>query len=348
MSEFSKLFTSVFGDCSGHIEEPPRFFDSGTPTLNKIISGSYKDGFPHGKLVEIFGPSSSGKTLLATQIMIQAQRQGGYALFMDHELAFSRSLAEALGLDISADKFAYAAPPTWEDSHTRAFRFIKGLRTAKDGVRMIPEEAPIVVVFDSIAAMVPQSMAAKVDAKTGGLGFESYNMSDTTALARVASTTLKTVKAHAHDLRATVVYLNQMRQKPGVIYGENVGTTGGTATEYFADLRLRLTPRSRIDDKDKHFVGQKITIKAVKNKLTRPFQECSLLFMTPEDGLPYFDAITPIVDELIEKGKIPKSGAWLEWKGEKMHKATLIEKVRAEDDLPALATLLEEAVTTKE
>mgnify|MGYP004709454897 CR=1 FL=1 len=193
-----------------------KFIDTGFPPLNKIISGRFDGGLPYGRIVEMYAPSSSGKTALATQWMVEAQRLGGIAIFIDWERSFDVELAKGFGLNTTAPFWIYKRPQTWEQGHILAIKVCKMVREARDedGNPVIPLEAPILCVFDSIASAVPQSMVDKE--------MDEYNMNDTTALARVASTTLKSVAQHAATYNATLLYLNQVRTKPGVVYGSNI------------------------------------------------------------------------------------------------------------------------------
>lgn len=185
-----------------------KFIDTGFPMLNKTISGRYDGGLPYGRLVECYGPSSSGKTSMATQWMVQAQQLGGVAIFVDWERSFDVDLAKGFGLNDERPFWLYAQPKTWEQGNIFAAKACQVIR--QNGA--IDPNAPILVVFDSIASAVPQSMAEKE--------IDEYTMNDTTALARVASTTLKAMAQHASNFNATFLYLNQIRTKPGIAYGD--------------------------------------------------------------------------------------------------------------------------------
>ena len=185
-----------------------KYIDTGFPMLNKTISGRYDGGLPYGRLVECYGPSSSGKTSMATQWMVQAQQLGGVAIFVDWERSFDVDLAKGFGLNDERPFWLYAQPKTWEQGNIFAAKACQVIRQSA----AINPDAPILVVFDSIASAVPQSMAEKE--------IDEYTMNDTTALARVASTTLKAMAQHASNFNATFLYLNQIRTKPGIAYGD--------------------------------------------------------------------------------------------------------------------------------
>lgn len=190
------------------------WIDTGNPELNRIISGSYNGGIPVGRLLETFGESSTGKTALATKCMVQAQKMGGVAIFIDWERSFDVNLAEGFGLNTKRPFWIYIKPKTWEDGNALAARACMLIRESK----AIPDDAPILVVGDSIASAVPRSVLYDANGKLREV--DSYTMNDTTALARVASTTLKMMAGYAEELNATFWYLNQMRLKPGVTFGD--------------------------------------------------------------------------------------------------------------------------------
>lgn len=171
------LFKAI-GD--NHAEQAvTRWIDTGNPELNRIISGSYEGGLPFGRMVEVFGESSTGKTADATEWMVRAQKMGGCAIFIDWERSFDVRLAEGFGLNTQRPYWIYAKPATWEEGNTLAAKACQLIRASK----AIPDDAPILVVFDSIAAALPKSQAGKE--------IDEYTMNDTTALARVTSSTLK-------------------------------------------------------------------------------------------------------------------------------------------------------------
>ncbi|WP_151708872.1 recombinase [Acinetobacter brisouii] len=185
-----------------------QWVDTGNPELNRIISGKYDGGLPFGRMIEVFGEPSTGKTADATEWMVRAQQMGGCAIFIDWERSFDVRLAEGFGLNTKRPFWIYAKPRTWEEGNVLAAKACKIIRDSK----AIPDDAPILVVFDSIASALPKSVAEKE--------IDEYTMNDTTALARVTSTTLKSMAQYAEDFSATFVYLNQMRLKPGVMFGD--------------------------------------------------------------------------------------------------------------------------------
>lgn len=326
LEDFAKELEKVIGSNDKGLKVT-RWIDTGYPPLNRIISGKYDGGIPYGRLIEIYGPSSSGKTALATMIMAKAQQMGGVAGFFDHERSFDVDLAVNFGLDNGFPRFIYKQPETWEESNTAMGKIAVAVRKNK----MIPDDAPIVFVLDSIASAVPKSVFEK--------DIDEQTMNDTSALSRVTSTTLRSMAALAAKWDFTVIYLNQVREKIGVLYGSRVTTPGGSSMGFYASTRLELS-RKKVTDASKDLIGQTIGVKAVKNKLTKPFQETELLMTWDENGVGYFDFETSIVDVLIDAKKLPQSGAWIEFEGKKYQKKQLIKTIREEGLMPKMVSLL--------
>jgi len=307
-----------------------QWIDTGNPELNRIISGSYDGGVPVGRLLETFGESSTGKTAIATKCMVQTQKMGGVAIFIDWERSFDVNLAEGFGLNTQRPYWIYIKPKTWEEGNATAIRACQIIRRSK----AIPDDAPILVVGDSIASAVPESMLH--DSKGNEREMDTYTMNDTTALARVTSTTLKVVAAKAEELNATFWYLNQMRLKPGVAFGDPRTTPGGKAMEFYASVRLALGRQKIMDkgaDGEKEFVGQNITVQTVKNKLTRPFQECDLRLMYDEIGCANFDHVASTLNLAIKKGWVNYSKPYVTWTdGKKYYEKALAKHLNEQED----------------
>jgi recombination protein RecA len=267
--------------------------------------------------------------------MIETQKQGGIPIFMDHEQTFDSKLAERMGLDLSPNKFIYRKPKTWEESNTLAMQMAERIRSKS----YIDDEAPILAVFDSVAAMIPQSVFEK--------GIDQYNMNDTTALARVTSTTLKAVNQYVGKFNMTALYLNQIRTKPGVMFGDPTGTPGGQAMEFFATIRISLSKKA-IKDGDE-FVGQIITAKTVKNKLTRPQQKVQWILKFNENDVAEFDAVASSLQYLKEKGMIDSSGAYYVWGGKKLHLGKLANLIRKNpEELEKMNALFKDTLDDEE
>lgn len=305
------------------------FLSTGHPLLNKMVSGRYHGGVPCGRMTEIYGGSSTGKTAIATAAMVEAQRAGGIAGFMDHENSFAIELAERVGLN-TADSWIYKKPESFEQSITLSLRFAKAIR---DG-SLIDGDAPIVFVYDSLAAMVPKSKLEK--------DVNEYNMNDNTALARATSAVFPAFAKWCENLQITAIFLNQERTKPGVTYGDPVTTPGGSAMEFYASLRLALsrTQLTKGAGATKENIGQRVTALSKKNKVHRPQQKCSWDFRFREDGTGFFDPVGSVLDFLCDEGIVKKSGARIQWNGKSKYRDDVIDDINESGDRVALYSLL--------
>jgi len=302
---------------SGISEEAIVYMDSGIPPLNKITGGRFDSGFPTGKMIEIFGESSSGKTLIATNLMIAAQQAGGAAIFIDFERSFNPVFAAKNGLN-TKEGFAYHKPRHWEEGNMKIIETAMWIRKNK----LIPDDAPIVAVFDSVAAAPARSTVEK--------GLDELNMNDTTALARVTSTTLKSIKQLVDDCGVLMLYLNQVRDDIGVMYGPKTKTPGGKSIPFFMDARFETKRKVIIDDKTKEQIGQEITVKNIKSKFCRPFQKFTIPVLWGEHGEMIFDVVDATVNFAIERGIIKGSGARVEWGGKNLYKSQVIAALKAD------------------
>lgn len=322
------------------------WLDTGYPPLNKAVSGRYDGGLPMGRVIEIFGPSSSGKTAVATEAMIAAQRAGGLAIFMDHENSFDVGLAEDLGLDPST-RWVYKQPTTFEESVDLVTNLAIQLRGVdektlrpKRGVKaVLPMDKPIVVVFDSLASMVPQS---KMFDKDGNLkDLAETTMHDNMALAKATSGSFPKLAQIAYKCNVCMIFLNQVRTKPGVMYGDPTTTPGGNAPEYYASVRIGLA-RELIKDKGKQVIGQIIKANVKKNKVSAPFRTAEWNFMFRPDGSGYFDVEGSLVEHLAERGILTRDGNGYIWTdGKKYMMPALKEKINKEGLRSELMRLLE-------
>ncbi|MDY7537531.1 hypothetical protein QN372_00050 [Undibacterium sp. RTI2.1] len=315
-----------------------QFIDTGYAPLNYAISGRYDGGLPFGRMVEMFGESSSGKTALATEWMVAAQKMGGVAGFIDWERSFDVGLAEGFGLNVNRPYWLYNKAETWESGNTWAAKACRAIRASK----AIPDDAPILFVFDSIASAIPMSML--YDSKGAKREIESFTMNDTSALSRVTSTTLKVMAQYCEEYNATFLYLNQIRLKIGVVFGDPRTTPGGKAMEYYATNRLSLG-REKIMQASaggKEFVGQKINIEVTKSKLTKPFKKCAIRMDFDELGVARFDPTYSLVELLLEKKKLvsPANG-YVTWDGKRLSKRAMAELIDKEGRIGELNAMLE-------
>jgi protein RecA len=313
------------------------YLDSGYAPMNYILSSKWDGGFPVGRIVEMAGPPSSGKTAISTAAMAAAQKMGGIAGFMDHERSFSNVLGRQLGLDTKSGRFIYKTPRTFEESLTLAVKVATHVREKK----LIDRDAPICWVFDSLASMVPQS--ALIDQKTGkDKSAEDRNMNDNTALARATSAHFPAFAQWCHELDICAIFLNQIRLKMGVMYGDPRTTPGGEAPKFYASTRIMLGA-SQIK-KDKDIIGSEVTAATIKNKVSRPFQKATWRFMFQPDGTGRFDVERSTI-EFLEGEKIltSKRAGFVDWEGTQIGKEALARKIQEENAMPKLLALLPKA-----
>jgi recombination protein RecA len=263
---------------------------------------------------------------------------GGVAIFCDHEYTFQVPFAKKFGLIETFPQFTYKRPETWESSNNLALKAGEAIRKSK----RLDANAPIVCVFDSVAAMIPKSQI--YDSKGKERSIEETNMNDTTALSRVTSTTLKVINQASAELNMTFVYLNQIRTKPGVIYGDPTTTPGGVSMEFYASIRLALGKKYIKEETPdgKETVGQLIGVTTKKSKITRPFQEVDLRMMfDSKDGMARWDFTTMAIDDLVAAGKLktPRPG-YVEFGGKQWSKKQLAAQIDADGKQGDLLALL--------
>ena len=318
-------------------QEVKQFLDTGVPELNEAISGRVDGGIPVGRMIEIFGPASSGKTFLSTMIMKSAQEAGGIAGFSDHERSFQANFAEELGLDVTdGAKWRYIRPKTFEESVGIAMKFCEMVRENK----MIDPEAPLVWVFDSVASMIPHDKLYDKDGKRRDPG--SYTMRDSLLLAKSCSQSYPALAQFAEDYNMTVLLLNQIRMKPGVMFGDPTTTPGGNAAEFYATNRISIS-RSMNKNKAKEVTGFKVKSKVVKNKISMPFKAAEFEVVYGKEGQCSIDLIATNLDYLVRLGAIEKaSSGRIEFNGKTYARATLIAQLAAS---PTSVALLQKMVT---
>lgn len=242
-------------------------------------------GLPAGRIIEIFGPESSGKTTLSLHAVANAQKAGGIACFIDAEHALDPVFARKIGVDI--DNLLVSQPDTAEQA----------LEICESLVR---SNAVDIIVIDSVAALVPK---AEIEGEMGD--------SHVGLQARLMSQALRKLTAIVSRSRTTVIFINQIREKIGVMFGSPETTTGGRALKFYASMRLDIRRISTIKDKEVS-VGNRVKVKVVKNKLSAPFKqvEFDLLF---EEGI---SQEGDIIDLALAEKLIQKSGAWFSYEGE--------------------------------
>lgn len=236
-------------------------------------------GIPRGRIVELFGPESSGKTTLALHVIAEAQKNGGVAVFIDAEHALDPRYAEKIGVD--TERLFISQPDYGEQA----------LEIAES---LLSSGAVDVIVVDSVAALVPK------DELEGSM--EDIHVGKQ---ARLMSQALRKLKGLAHKANAAVIFINQLREKIGVMYGNPETTPGGRALKFFADMRLDIRKVGDLKEGDGK-VGSRVRVRIVKNKLAPPFQEAEFDVIYGEGICKLCD----LIDTATQYGIIKKSGAW--------------------------------------
>ena len=244
-------------------------------------------GYPKGRIIEIYGPESSGKTTFALQAIAAHQREGGRAAFIDAEHALDPVYAEKLGVNI--DELLLSQPDTGE----QALEICEAL---------VRSEALSIIVIDSVAALVPQ---AEIDGEMGDshVGLQARLMSQ--ALRKLSGTINKT--------KTTCIFINQLREKVGVMFGNPETTPGGRALKFYASIRLDIRRAEQLK-MGEGIVGNRTVIKVVKNKVAPPFKTATVDIM-------YGEGVSregEVIDLAVEAGVVDKSGAWYSYNGEKL------------------------------
>ncbi len=244
-------------------------------------------GFPKGRIIEIFGPESSGKTTIALQAVAEVQKTGGRAAFIDAEHALDPVYAKNLGVNL--DELLLSQPDTGE----QALEICEAL---------VRSNAVSIIVIDSVAALVPQ---AEIEGEMGD--------SHVGLQARLMSQALRKLSGIINKTNTTAIFINQLREKVGVMFGNPETTTGGRALKFYASVRLDVRRGEQIKMGDS-VIGNKTSIKVVKNKVAPPFKVATVDIMYGE-GVSYEGEL---VDLAAEVDVIEKSGAWYSYNGEKI------------------------------
>lgn len=266
-------------------------------------------GFPKGRVIEIFGPESSGKTTLALHAIAEAQKKGGIAALIDAEHAFDRFYAEKLGVDVT--NLLISQPDNGEQA----------LEIAE---QLIRSAAIDILVIDSVAALTPKSEIE------GDMGDRNVGLQ-----ARLMSQALRKLTGTISRTNTVCIFINQLREKIGVMFGPAETTTGGNALKFYASVRIDIRPSTAIKDGD-NTLGRLTKVKVVKNKVAPPFKRCEFDIMFGEG----ISKAGEIIDLGVDTDVIQKSGSWFSYNGQKLAQGREAAKQLMYDN-PELAEELE-------
>ena len=298
-----------------------RLGDRETVDVDAIPSGSLLideaigvGGYPKGRIIEIFGPESSGKTTLALHAIAECQKNGGRAAFIDAEHAIDPLYAKNLGVDIN--ELILSQPDNGEQ--------------ALEIVEMLADSGSInLIVVDSVAALVPQ---AELD---GEMGDSSVGLQ-----ARLMSKAMRKIAGVLNKKECAVIFINQLREKVGVMYGNPETTSGGRALKFYASVRIDIR-RTEAIKQGSDIIGNTCRVKIVKNKVSAPFKQCEI-------DIIYGQGISKegeILDRAVEMGLIKKAGSWFEYNGQKIAQGRDSAKAYIKENEDVANELLEKIKT---
>jgi recombination protein RecA len=286
-------------------------FSSGSLGLDIALGG----GLPKGRIIEIYGPESSGKTTLALHAVAQVQKAGGTAAFIDAENALDPAYAGRIGVDVS--KFLVSQP----DNGEQALEIVETL---------VRSNAVDIIVVDSVAALVPQ---AEIE---GDMGDAHMGLQ-----ARLMSQALRKLTSIINKSKCTVIFINQLRMKIGIMFGNPETTTGGNALKFYASVRLDIRRISQIKSGEEA-IGSRVRVKVVKNKIAPPFREAEFDVMF-NLGI---NTTGEVLDLAVNHEIVQKGGAWFEYEGTKLGQGREAAKQYLLDN-PAVLKKIEDQVRKK-
>jgi len=259
-------------------------FSSGSLSMDLALGG----GYPKGRIIEIYGPESSGKTTIALHAIAEIQKTGGTAAFIDAEHALDPAYAKKLGVDV--DNMLVSQP----DNGEQALDIVETL---------VRSNAVDIVVVDSVAALVPQ---AEID---GDMGDSHMGLQ-----ARLMSQALRKLTGIISKSKTTVIFINQIRMKIGVMFGNPETTTGGNALKFYASVRIDIRRTGQIKEGEDNITGSRTKIKVVKNKIAPPFRVAEFDIMYGEG----ISKTGDVLDLAVQHGVVGKSGAWFDYNDAKI------------------------------
>lgn len=288
LNQALKLIEKEYGKGSvmklGAEPEKIEVISSGSISLDKALGVG---GYPKGRIIEIYGPESSGKTTFALHAIANAQKNGGFAAFIDAEHALDPTYAHALGVDI--ENLVLSQPDNGEQALEIAEALIKS-------------GSIDVLVVDSVAALVPEAEL------NGDMGDSHVGLH-----ARLMSQAMRKLSGIISKTKCVAIFINQIREKVGVMFGNPETTTGGRALKFYSSVRLEIRRGEQIKD-GTSAIGNRTTIRVVKNKVAPPFRTCEVEIIYGQ-GISH---LGEIVDLATEMGLIEKSGSWFSYNGEKI------------------------------
>ena len=273
-------------------------------------------GIPRGRIIEVYGPESSGKTTLSLHCIAEAQRNGGMAAFIDAEHAFDKAYAEKLGIDTEN---LYIAQP---DNGEQALEIAENL---------IRSSAIDIIVIDSVAALVPKGELE------GEMGDSKLGLQ-----ARLMSQALRKLTGAINKTGCACIFINQLREKIGVLFGNPETTTGGNALKFYASVRLDIRKTTPIKDAEGQMLGNRAKAKVVKNKVSPPFKVVEFDIIYGEG----ISKVGEVIDLGVALGIIQKSGSWFSYDGNKLAQGREAVKILLKDN-PELLETLEHQISAK-
>lgn len=282
--------------------EPVAVIPSGCLSLDVAMGIG---GYPRGRIVEVFGNEASGKTTLSLHAIAEIQKQGGTAAFIDAEHALDLKYAGALGVDVG--KLLLSQP----DNGEQALNIVEDL---------VDSTMIDLIVVDSVAALTPKS---EID---GDMGAHHVGVH-----ARLMSQALRKLAGTASKSATTILFINQQRQKIGVLYGSPVTTTGGVALKFYASIRIDVSKKEQVKDGEGDATGNRTVCKVVKNKLAPPFREADVEIRWGSG----IDRASDVLGCAVSRGLVEKSGSWFSYAGERLGQGfnTVAEHLRAHPKL---------------